>query len=357
MKEAIALSVCLLLTAKSAFASDYQDGVAMGQTKLRQEFQARENNCSRLVESVNASKRACVGYPNSDYANGCTDGVQAYYETIRWTVCRPSSDQCKKAGEDAADLIASRLCHAALTSPAKSDADRESCYRAALPSCEAVIRDRLNSLVFSHSCWIDNERTNARTQPYEIYDTDFTLVQKQCNTVVRQILGMSSGTDTTVTPDTYSGQFNIYENMSASNGDDLPGFPQTISKAACDNACAARGECYAWTFVESTGQCFLKDFRAVGKFVSVAGYATGVRKEDFSGQFILYDGAFILEGNDLPGYPRALPLIPCDRACAARLDCWGWTFSKASTQCWLKTWRARGPLYQSAGFVSGARPQ
>ncbi len=380
MKRIVVFSVGLLLLAggTALAATDYEDGVAMGRVQLQREFQSRGNDCARLTDAVTAAHAACSSYPNAEYGTGCKDGVKGYYETVQWTICRPSGDQCEKIGSDAADLLAARTCNVAKESSSqKVDPNRQACFDAALPQCESSVRTKLNVLVSSGSCWIDAERTQLRTQPYEIYDAEYLAIRSECDGTLRGILGLpldqlDAGADTAADvtpppadaqpdagppPDGFSGLFNISEGLAAKPGTIYPGYPQWLTISACDKRCGALADCYGWTYEKSTGRCFPQTIQSSGKYESRSGYTSGVRKVGFSGVFVVFDLGYLRAGNDLPGYPRKTDVFQCDQECASRVDCWGWTWTRQNGTCWLKNWNGRGGAINGhASFVSGVRP-
>ena len=250
----------------------YNDGVAMGRLKLQQEFQARNNNCSKLSEASSAAITDCTGYPDPAYAKGCQDGAQKAYSDLRWSTCSPTSNQCEKFGNDAADLIAAKRCNLIFV-PVTTSKTQEDCYNAALAQCKGNLRAKLNALVTGQRCWLDSNRTQPRNQEFQIGDPDYLMDVASCDNAVGQIVGKPE-----TSPDTFSGMFRIYDGAFISAGNDLWQQPAFIKTTECDRACAARSDCFGWTYQKVDGACFLKSWNAnTGVIFAHPYWITGIR--------------------------------------------------------------------------------
>lgn len=120
------------------------------------------------------------------------------------------------------------------------------------------------------------------------------------------------------------------------------------SAGACCGACAnATFKCVAFTFVESTGKCFLKN--TTGAPVADPGATSGTPPSPCSAtQGVNVDGAIIA-----PPTQAADPGACC-AACMAGAGCASWTFISATQKCFLRN--TTGAPFPDAGAVTGAPP-
>lgn len=123
------------------------------------------------------------------------------------------------------------------------------------------------------------------------------------------------------------------------------------SVGACCGACAnaTAFKCVAFTFVEATGKCFLKN--STGAPVADPGVTSGTPPSPCSATV----GANVEGAIIGPPTQVADPGACCAACMGAGAGCASWTFVEASSKCFLRS-NTTGAPFPDAGAVTGAPP-